>query len=125
MRLATAAAILLLLTITTLAWFERHGLVVLEAPPAKLAALPPVPVLIPALAPTGDPDPAATLAAVPPPAVAVVPPASTCPGNADPLGVSRTVEIDTTGEVKMISNDTIDIKAAEKVAVTGGKITLN
>jgi Rhs element Vgr protein len=39
--------------------------------------------------------------------------------------IGKEVEIDTAGAVKMISNDSIDIKAAENVAVTAAKITLN
>src|SRR5438105_11462889 len=45
-------------------------------------------------APAPAPAPSPTLAAAPPAATA---PAATCPGNPNALGLTRTVEIDTTG----------------------------
>jgi len=96
MAITKAAAIFLvsLLSIGILAWIGSRGFVVPEgpesAPPPQISEVPTTSASVP----SDDARPAPALAAVPPDPA---PPASTCPGNPAPLGVSRVVEIDTTG----------------------------
>jgi len=87
MRGATAVATFIWAVsgLAGLAWVQTHGFV----PGALLGAAAPDSA-VPAAVPVGTP----ALATAPPPA-AVVP--ATCPGHPGALGVSRVIEIDTTG----------------------------
>jgi peptidoglycan-N-acetylglucosamine deacetylase len=97
MRITKAAAaifLLSLLSITILAWIESRNFIALKGPESVSAPKVSVGPSVPA---SGSPDrvgAAPTDAAVRPPAALQ---AGACPGNPNPLGVSRVVEIDTTG----------------------------
>ena len=97
MRMASAAVFLILLLAGALGltWAQTRAPVsqVVQAPMrAPVLPAPPAVTAAPTLPSVAAPAPAPAIAAAPPPAAP-----APCPGNPNALGVSRVVEIDTTG----------------------------